>query len=556
MAWAWTSNVGATSNSITLVVILENHRRISDYGPIYITLNGQQSSNLNYQHWSGQAHWSSEYTFYGLSPGTSYYASMTIGGSPGDGGYYYTISNPVPPTPSFSQSSASGTSITMYLRDYGTATSVNYYTSWNGSWSYYNSIQSYPYFNAPDYGGSYEIWVQGNNAQGTSDTKKAYAYSAPYVPYIWVDSIVNNKVTIGITTQGYFDRIDVGMYTATGQWYTTKSITYDYNYYRTAYVSFSDLAPGSKWSFKVLSYGPGGYNSGYGNEPTVTNNVKPATPTASHHSSSGTSIAISVGNDTNTTKLWFKPSWSTTWVERTPNQGTYSFTAPQYGTEYTIAVYAEGAGGDSAQKIAYVMSEPRVPSLQNLGIAKGELSLRVTNSGEFTQIKLEMFPKGSATAYSTRYINWTGDTTLDTTVTFTNLVPQSSYDIIATVTKNAVNYSYSPTLVGGRFAVTYTVAKPAIWQWYTTKTVGGVFSMSATEWNAFTTRINQFREYKGLDAYNFTQAYSGSGFEFQMHNETRAAINAMANTGVGIVSRGSSIQANALNILRNTLNTL
>lgn len=555
MAWAWTSYVGATSNSITLVVILENHRDIYDYGPIYISLNGQTSGNLNSRHWSGQKHWSSEWTFYGLSPSSTYWASMTIGGSPGDGGYYSTLAG-APPVPSFSQSSASGKNMTMYLRDYGNATSVNYYTSWNGSWSYYNSIQSYPQFTAPDYGGSYEIWVQGNNGYGTSGTKKAYAYSAPYTPTIWVESLIDNTVKIGISTQAYFERIDVGMYTATGQWYETKSIWYDNNYYRTGYVTFANLAPGSTWSFKVLSYGPGGYVSPYGNQVSVTNTVKPTVPTMSHHSSSGTSIAVSVGNDDNTTKLWFKPSWSATWVERSPNQGVYSFTAPQYGTEYTIAVYASGAGGDSGQKLAYVMSEPRIPSLQNLGISQGELSLRVTNQGEFDQIKLEMFPSGSSTPYSTRYINWGNDTSLDTTVIFTNLKPQASYNIRATVTKSATNYTYSPTLVGGNFPVTYTVARPVNWSWYTEKVRNSEFKMTATEWNAFTARINGFREYKGLDGYNFTQAYSGNGFAFYMHNEVRAAINDMITTGVSLVTKGASVSANALNILRNSINSL
>lgn len=556
MAWAWTSWVSSTETSITLVVILESHRDIYDYGPIYISMNGQSSYNLNSRHWNGNKHWSSEYTFTGLSPGTTYYATMSIGGSPGDGGSYSTNRASVPTEPSFSQWSASGKRVSMYLRNTGTATSVNYYTSWNGSWSYYNSIETYPSWETPHYGGSYEIWVQGNNAAGTSQTKKAYAYSVPKTPEIWQESLSGNSVSIGIRTEGYFTNIAVDMFTATGTLYTTKYIYQTSDYYRTDYLSFGGLAAGATYTYRARAVLSGGYTSPESNTVTVVNRVAPEVPTMYHFSSSGKTITVAVGNDSNTTRLYFKPSWETYYTSYTPNQTYYTFEAPQYGAEYTIGVYAEGAGGTSREKLAYVMADPRVPSLSNLGIAGGKITLRVTSQGVYDQIRIDMYPSGSNTSYATRYVAWTGDTNLSTTVEFANLTPQASYNFRATVTKSATSYTYVRTLEGGNFPVTYTIQRPANWTWYTPKARNSEFNITAVEWNAFTTRINQFREFKALDNYAFTPAVSGQAFNFYQFNEARAAINAMATTGVGIVSRGDAVLADPLNILRNTLNVI
>lgn len=98
---ARTSNVGATNTSITLLVQLDQGMRASNY-TIYIYLNGQQSGDLGYTHYSGNLHWSQEYTFYGLSPGTQYYASAYCSGGVSVSGNYYNTTGVAGPPPTTS----------------------------------------------------------------------------------------------------------------------------------------------------------------------------------------------------------------------------------------------------------------------------------------------------------------------------------------------------------------------------------------------------------------------------------------------------------------------
>lgn len=555
---ARTSLVARGDTWIELLVQLDQGDDVTGHY-ITITLDGQTSPDLGYRHHSGNIHWSRSYTFYGLTPGTTYWASGYASGLYVDGNYYTTTGTKPqpPPTPNMSQWSASGRNITMQVWNTGNATSLNFYTSWNGQWSYgYSPNNTYYTFTAPQYGGHYEIWVEGYSAQGYSNVKKAYAYSVPNSPVLTNVGILANTVTVGVSTSGYYDSIAVEMYTATGTLYTTKYLYWDGSLSRYGELTFSALTPGASYTFKAKSIDNDGYTSPYSNNLNITNNSPPSTPSAYHYSSSGKTITLDVGNDSHTTSLYFKPSWRTYWTAYTANQGFYSFEAPQYGTEYTIAVYAKGAGGDSGEKIAYVMSDPRIPSLSNLGITQGEITVGVSTQGIFDQIKVELYPYGSGNPYATRYINWAYDTSLNTTVTFVNLTPNATYNIRATVTRNATMYTYNRTLTGGNMEVIYEIARPDNWEWNTPKSSGNLFSMSATEWNAFATRINQFREYKGWGKYEFTNAQPGGYFYFQMFNETKAAIDAMATTGVGTVMKGSYVSANDLNILRNTLNVI
>lgn len=78
--------------------------------------------------------------------------------------------------------------------------------------------------------------------------------------------------------------------------------------------------------------------------------------------------------------------------------------------------------------------------------------------------------------------------------------------------------------------ITITNPKPASFSWSTSKVSKGNFNITATEWNSFTKRINDFRNYKNLSAYSFTTAYSGSNFTASMYNQTRDAMVNMASS--------------------------
>lgn len=58
----------------------------------------------------------------------------------------------------------------------------------------------------------------------------------------------------------------------------------------------------------------------------------------------------------------------------------------------------------------------------------------------------------------------------------------------------------------------------------------GIHPVSATEWNNFTARINEFREYAGYSAYSFTTVNRGSNFK-TAYNEAVAAIKGVSGYG-------------------------
>ena len=108
--------------------------------------------------------------------------------------------------------------------------------------------------------------------------------------------------------------------------------------------------------------------------------------------------------------------------------------------------------------------------------------------------------------------------------------------------------------------------RPSNWNWEFTITSGQpfynqvgdtVYLMRAAHWNAFTTRINEFRTYKGLSSYSFTTATT-STTEIGIRNcinQTITAINAMGFSQSSIVS-GGLVYANIFTTMRSNLNSL
>jgi hypothetical protein len=80
----------------------------------------------------------------------------------------------------------------------------------------------------------------------------------------------------------------------------------------------------------------------------------------------------------------------------------------------------------------------------------------------------------------------------------------------------------------------------------------------ASTWNAFTTRINDFRRYKGYSNYSFTMAYAGNTFTATMYNE---AVSAMITLGLTttsdkVVAGSSKITAYRFTYLSDLLNSI
>ena len=101
-------------------------------------------------------------------------------------------------------------------------------------------------------------------------------------------------------------------------------------------------------------------------------------------------------------------------------------------------------------------------------------------------------------------------------------------------------------------------SRPANWSWFTSKVSGGTSNgLTYDEWNKFCSRINDFRNYKGLPSYGFTDASQGGIFYAYLFNQARSGINDLSRT-VSVptsVTSGEDVYAYQLNQLRDALNS-
>lgn len=74
-------------------------------------------------------------------------------------------------------------------------------------------------------------------------------------------------------------------------------------------------------------------------------------------------------------------------------------------------------------------------------------------------------------------------------------------------------------------------SRPSDWAWQSTIAKGQPIQISAMEWSDFCDRINEFREYKNLTAYNFTSVSRGTEISAAIVNQAWTAINAISGHG-------------------------
>lgn len=122
----------------------------------------------------------------------------------------------------------------------------------------------------------------------------------------------------------------------------------------------------------------------------------------------------------------------------------------------------------------------------------------------------------------------------------------------------AQNGTYYPA---GTATVTVTGAssqRPSDWNWWSDIYSGAPISITASEYNAFTDRINEFRAYKGLSNYSFTRASSGAVIRASMVGQCSDAISDMdpVTSPPYAPAAGDEITARFFNRLMNSLNSI
>lgn len=252
-------------------------------------------------------------------------------------------------------------------------------------------------------------------------------------------------------------------------------------------------------------------------------------------------------------------------VSGTPYYETfYGLTA---GTEYTISANGYNTNGYAGEKVSPTMTNPATPSISKSSVGNNNIVINVRPNGGFDQIEVEMWTIDASSRLAVRTQGWNGGYSFD--VQFGGLVANASYLFRARASKSSswANYYPAPSNWGGWLTVKNEVARPSNWKWTTAqnsnghKISGAQFSMLASEWNSFTQRINQFREYKSTDSnpinqYPFTYVSRGNIFYFNYFNEANTAIGQVISTGVSNVARGSKVYASYFNALMNALNNI
>lgn len=143
-----------------------------------------------------------------------------------------------------------------------------------------------------------------------------------------------------------------------------------------------------------------------------------------------------------------------------------------------------------------------------------------------------------------------------------NLAPLTTYGIRLTGKWNGYFSVKSPTL----YVATLDSPRPDNWNWEYTIASGqpfynqvgdNVFLMRAAHWNAFTARINEFRDYKSKLQYTFTTATT-STTEVGIRNCINQAITVINTMGFSqpSISSGDNVAASVFLTMRNNLNSI
>lgn len=122
----------------------------------------------------------------------------------------------------------------------------------------------------------------------------------------------------------------------------------------------------------------------------------------------------------------------------------------------------------------------------------------------------------------------------------------------------AVNVSVNNTNIGVQyFTAPSAKTRPSNWYWSGISS-GAAISVSASTWNQFCSRINEFRKYKGLFDFSFTPAVSGQPMYASQANQAWNAINGISGHGSmpNSVWTGAEMSASFMIDLQNALNSI
>lgn len=187
----------------------------------------------------------------------------------------------------------------------------------------------------------------------------------------------------------------------------------------------------------------------------------------------------------------------------------------------------------------------------------GSITIVSTTS---TSVTLQLSSISKATSYVVAYrkSSVTSASMYPTTslsVTISGLTPNTEYIFNYYGLNDDGTGPYMPSGV----SATTQLSRPANWEWWSTVRSGAEINLSASEWNAFCVRINEFRQYTGYPTYGaFSSVSRGSPISATIVNHAVWAISAMKppTSPPSDVYTGDVIGASFFNGLKYALNSI
>lgn len=172
--------------------------------------------------------------------------------------------------------------------------------------------------------------------------------------------------------------------------------------------------------------------------------------------------------------------------------------------------------------------------------------------GTYTRVYIALQENTSVPVVDQHY--HTSGTSL--TITVSGLEPETSYAM--NVMDNDTGAGADDWIGAQYFTTKKAEGRPNDWSWTSTIATGQPIKISALEWNTFCNRINQFRNYKELDGYNFTVVRQGTAISAKVVNEAWNAINGISGRGSmpSMAVKGDPIYASIFNGMKNALNAI
>jgi hypothetical protein len=245
-----------------------------------------------------------------------------------------------------------------------------------------------------------------------------------------------------------------------------------------------------------------------------------------------------------------------------PNsQTTKFFTGLFSDTQYQAKLYATNSGGNSTPTYVTFTTESEVPnppsSPTNFRVtSKNTESVNLAwDSVSGATYAVETYLQGTSTL-----VNW--EYNISSTSKFvTGLFSGTAYTFKLWAVKNGLNST--PDYISETTDEPLPV-RPDDWIWTslssgsTTYELGGVLMadvVSSVEWNSFCNRINEFRRWKNLEDYTFTNVASKTSFSNGIYEEARLAISSMTTVPAS-VSTGETGVNSKIQFLSNALNAI